>query len=110
MFCFSSIVHSTLNQVYQSVANLIKFCDDYFFYNEQADDINEELAKECVVKLEQAVINLVSLLEHNNQHLVNSVNSSGGGKFRSSLPEITTNSSEVITLVPSHFFMQKPSH
>ncbi|KAI5699559.1 hypothetical protein M8J75_004992 [Diaphorina citri] len=63
--CQSSIVHSTLNQVFQSVANLIKFCDDYFLYNNN-DEVNEELAKECVAQVEQAVINLVSLVDQNS--------------------------------------------
>lgn len=79
-------MHSTLNQVYQSVANLIKFCDDFFLSNNNEEEVNEELAKECVAQVEEAVKNLVELV---NKDTHNSV-MSGGSKFRSSLPEINT--------------------
>ncbi|KAK6641638.1 hypothetical protein RUM44_013353 [Polyplax serrata] len=55
----SSILVSATNQVYQSVAKLIKLCDDYLLIGEKA--LGKENVTEIVNLVEDAIHNLVSL-------------------------------------------------
>uniref|UniRef100_A0A8D8PPW0 Guanine nucleotide-releasing factor 2 n=1 Tax=Cacopsylla melanoneura TaxID=428564 RepID=A0A8D8PPW0_9HEMI len=97
--CHSSNVQSTLSHVYQSVANLIKFCDDYALYNSnnapyhnENEEVNEEAkqqiaaefkkvvreAESCVREVSEAMKSLEQLVPSNSRW------------FQTSLPEINS--------------------
>lgn len=68
-------------------------------YNDE--EINEDLAKDCVALVEQAMIKLVSLVAEDNHNSL--VNDAGGSKIRTSLPEIHTANGEVSTTTCSNY-------
>ncbi|XP_065201005.1 guanine nucleotide-releasing factor 2 isoform X2 [Planococcus citri] len=101
----SSLIVSGLNQVYQSVARLIKLCDDLLILGEKA--LDREYVTETIHSVEDAVQNLVTVVgdkisERENRSIQSesstssrcSTVSSDPSHYRVSLPEITMSPNE----------------
>ncbi|XP_025409590.1 guanine nucleotide-releasing factor 2 isoform X2 [Sipha flava] len=108
----SSLVVSALNQVYQSVAQLIKLCDDVLIFGEKA--INTENVSDILRLVDLAIQNLVSLTNDKLNHGVNktvykdedSLKLPEELKQRVSLPDIplTPREREILEQTSNHSF------
>ncbi|XP_063235683.1 guanine nucleotide-releasing factor 2 isoform X3 [Bacillus rossius redtenbacheri] len=84
----SSTLVSATNQVYQSLAKLIKLCDDVLLHGEKA--LDKENVSEVVQLVDEAVQNLVSLAQDkiaNREASFQSANSHGLSRHVSSLTD-----------------------
>ncbi|XP_025190430.1 guanine nucleotide-releasing factor 2 isoform X1 [Melanaphis sacchari] len=108
----SSLVVSALNQVYQSVAQLIKLCDDVLIFGEKA--INTDNVSDILRLVELAIQNLVSLTNDKLNHGVlktvykdeDSLKLPDELKQRVSLPDIplTPREREILEQTSNHSF------
>ncbi|KAK7580503.1 hypothetical protein V9T40_001132 [Parthenolecanium corni] len=103
----SSLIVSGLNRVYQSVAGLIKLCDDLLIRGEKVE--NKEYVTETIQYVEEAVQNLVSIAtdkvnERENRSFQSecsttssrcSTISSDLSQYRVSMPEIVMSPNEL---------------